>query len=253
MRSSILPASTCIALFSAIPVISAEGKRGIAYNNPTWAAYFTKNSTQVTWAYNWAYTGPGLTSSLEFVPMLWGIASSNDVGNWQTAALAAKAVLGYNEPDLNTQANIIPSDAAGNWTTDMNPLAGKVSVGAPAVTNAGNGLLPYAGLGWLDSFFEGCTSCTVDFIPLHWYANDTADNFKAYLTEAHERFNKTIWVTEFMLQDSADNQIAFLKDVMPWMDQQSWIGRYAYFGAFEGMLVNGQGTGLSSIGEAYIA
>ena len=54
-----------------------------------------------------------------------------------------------------------------------------------------------------------------------------------------------------MLQDSEDAQIAFLEDVMPWMDQQDWIERYAYFGCFETYLINGAGTGLSSIGQTY--
>ena len=36
-----------------------------------------------------------------------------------------------------------------------------------------------------------------------------------------------VWITEFQLQDSDANQIAWLKEVMPWMDQQSWIERYS--------------------------
>jgi hypothetical protein len=44
-----------------------------------------------------------------------------------------------------------------------------------------------------------------------------------------------------MLQDSEANQIAFLKEVMPWMDAQSWIAKYSYFGVFEDFLINGAG------------
>jgi hypothetical protein len=54
-----------------------------------------------------------------------------------------------------------------------------------------------------------------------------------------------------MLQDSEDAQIAFLQTVMPWMDQQSWIERYAYFGVFETYLINGAGDGLSNVGKTY--
>lgn len=43
---------------------------------------------------------------------------------------------------------------------------------------------------WLDYFFDDCKGCQIDFIPLHWYANDTAANFEAYLTQAHNRFQK---------------------------------------------------------------
>ena len=89
-------------------------------------------------------------------------------------------------------------------------------------------------------------------MPVHWCANDTPTNFEAYLQEAHGRSGgKCIWVTEFMLQDSEANQIAWMKQVLPWMDSQSWIGRYAYFGVFEDSLVNGAGTRMSNIGHTY--
>jgi hypothetical protein len=183
--------------------------------------------------------------------MLWGAPSSPDPA-WTSAALAAQHVLGYNEPDNSGQANTIPSIAASAWLSYVQPLAGKVSIGGPAVTNAGNGVLPYTGLGWLDSFLADCQGCEINFMPVHWYANDTAANFEAYLEEAHSRAGgMSIWVTEFMLQDSEENQIAWMKEVLPWMDAQPWIGRYSYFGVFETFLINGAGNGLSQIGQAY--
>jgi hypothetical protein len=160
-------------ILSSLPLIlgaSAQGKRGLSYGNVTWANYFAGNS-KVTWGYNWGITSGGLASSLDYVPMLWGVPSGPD-------------------PDLTSQANTIPTVAAAGYKTYMQPLAGKTQIGAPAVTNAGNGVLAYMGLGWLDSFFADCTGCQIDFIPLHWYANDTAANFEAYLTEAHTRYNK---------------------------------------------------------------
>jgi hypothetical protein len=54
-----------------------------------------------------------------------------------------------------------------------------------------------------------------------------------------------------MLQDSEAAQIAFLEEVMPWMDAQPWIHRYSYFGIFEDFLINGAGNGLSNIGLTY--
>lgn len=167
---------------------NAQGKRGLCYGNVTWANYFAGNS-KVTWGYNWGVASGGLDSSLEYVPMLWSVPSGADP-DFENAAAAAKNVLGYNEPDLGSQANTIPSAAAAGYQTYMQPLAGKTRIGAPAVTNAGNGVLAYMGLGWLDYFFSDCQGCQVDFIPLHWYANDTAANFEAYLTQAHNRYQK---------------------------------------------------------------
>jgi hypothetical protein len=60
--------------------------------------------------------------------------------------LAAKNVLGFNEPDLTSQANIIPSVAVAGYQAYFQPLAGKVNLGGPAVTNAGSGVLPYIGM-----------------------------------------------------------------------------------------------------------
>lgn len=239
-------AAVLLALASSA---TAQSKRGISYNNATWANYFV--GTQITWAYNWGWPSNGLDSSFEFVPMLWGVPNGADP-SWTAAAQAAKHVLTFNEPDLGSQANTIPSVAAAGYQMYVQPLAGQVQLGAPAVTNSGYGVLPYIGLGWLDSFISDCTGCELDFVPVHWYDNTSAEVFENYLQECYTRGgNKPIWVTEFMLQDSEENQIAFLEELMPWMDSQSWIARYAYFGAFEDFMINGAGSGISSVGQTF--
>jgi len=239
-----------LAVLALAAQATAQGKRGLNYNNATWANYFA-GYPQITWGYNWGWPSNGLDSSFEFVPMLWGVPSGSDP-DWTSAALAAKNVLGYNEPDLSSQANTIPTVAAAGYQGYVQPLAGKVNIGGPAVTNAGYGVLPYIGLGWLDSFLADCTGCQIDLMPIHWYDNASVETFENYVTLAHSRSGgKPIWVTEFMLQDSEAAQIAFLEEVMPWMDAQPWIQRYSYFGVFEGFLINGAGNGLSKIGQTY--
>lgn len=129
---------------------NAQGKRGLCYGNITWANYFAGNP-EVTWGYNWGVQSGGLDSSVEYVPMLWSVPREVNP-NFKNAAAAAKNVLGFNEPDLNSQANTIPSVAAAGYQTYMQPLAGKSCIGYPAVTNAGNGVLAYMGLGgWITS------------------------------------------------------------------------------------------------------
>lgn len=246
--SKILHISTVLLVL--ITKVASQGKRGLNYNNATWANYFVGHP-QITWAYNWGWPSNGLDSSFEFVPMLWGVPSGPD-SDWTNTALAAKNILGFNEPDLGSQANTIPSVAAAGFQAYFQPLAGKVNIGGPAVTNAGYGDLPYMGLGWSDSFLADCKGCQIDFFPIHWYDNASASTFENYVTLAHSRSGgKPIWVTEFMLQDSEAAQIAFLEEVMPWMDAQPWIQRYSYFGVFEDYLINGAGNGLSNIGVTY--
>ena len=143
----------------------ATGKRGLAYSNATWANYF-KGSSEVTWGYNWGWPSNGLDSSFEFVPMLWGVPNGADP-DWTAAATAAKNILTFNEPDLNSQANIIPSVAVAGYKMYVQPLEGKVRISGPAVTNSGNGQLPYQGLGWMDAFNSVCSGCSMDFQAIH--------------------------------------------------------------------------------------
>ena len=57
---------------------------------------------------------------------------------------------------------------------------------------------------------------------------------------------------EFGLTGSTDAQIeSFLETAMPWMDSQSYVQRYAYFGAFSGYLLNSAANGLSDYGSVY--
>ena len=142
----------------------AAGKRGLSYNDATWANYFV--NSQVTWGYNWGWPSNGLDASFEFVPMLWGVPSAADP-DWTSAAEAAQNILTFNEPDLGSQANIIPSVAATGYQTYVQPLAGQTRISYPAVTNGGEGMLPYIGLGWLDAFSGDCTGCTNDFQAIH--------------------------------------------------------------------------------------
>ena len=162
--SSLLLKSAVGALVCASGAF-AQGKRGLNYNNATWANYFT-GYPQITWGYNWGWPSNGLDASFEFVPMLWGVPSAADP-DWTTAAEGAKNILTFNEPDLNSQANTIPSVAAAGYQTYVQPLQGKVRISAPAVTNAGEGVLAYIGLGWLSSFYQDCTGCHYDFQAIH--------------------------------------------------------------------------------------
>lgn len=82
-------------------------------------------------------------SYMEFVPMLWG---SNTVHttNWQknvqnAISRGSKAVLAFNEPDAcgGGQACMTPEAAVSAYMTYIQPLAGIVKLGGPAVTEVG--------------------------------------------------------------------------------------------------------------------
>ncbi|TGO66625.1 hypothetical protein BOTNAR_0057g00090 [Botryotinia narcissicola] len=210
---------------------SSGGKRGVAYNTADYVKQFT-GSSKVAWAYNWGSSSDGLSASgIEFVPLLWGL-KSTFTGAWSAAASSAiasgsKHLMSFNEPDLSTQANIGASDAAAGYKTYMQPFAGKAKLGAPAVTNGASPM----GLTWLKSFMSSCSDCTIDFVCIHWY--DSASNvayFKQYVQDAYTAGgNRPLWITEFQASGSTDEQNAFMKEVLPWLDASTMVDRYAWF------------------------
>jgi len=143
----------------------ASGKRGLAYNNNNpggnaeYANFFAGQS-KVSWGYDWGYPSWGLSSSFEFVPMLWGLPSGSDP-DWTSAVDTAgtKNILGFNEPDLtySGSSNILPAAAASGYKTYMEPFAGKVRIGLPNVlwnnhgsSSGGN----YDSATWTQYFFR---------------------------------------------------------------------------------------------------
>ncbi|OBZ77693.1 hypothetical protein A0H81_01697 [Grifola frondosa] len=150
-----------------------------------------------------------LPNGVEYVPMLWGTDAVH-TSSWNAHANAAiangaTALLGFNEPDLNTQSNLTPQAAAQAWMTYMQPFAGKAKLVSPAITNGG----PPMGTAWLDSFMSECQTlgCTIDAIAAHIY--DSATNtpyFQSYITDLGTRYNKPVWITEFSGSGTTDQQ-----------------------------------------------
>ncbi|KAM0789286.1 hypothetical protein ACM66B_000126 [Microbotryomycetes sp. NB124-2] len=230
-------------------------KKGLGYNTAKFVKPFSDKNA-LAWAYNWANSEtwgsqPALNQNVEFVPMLWG----KDATGWSAAASKAisegsKHLLGFNEPDLGSQSNISPTEAARLWKLNMQPFAGKAKLISPAITNgpANQGM----GTGWMDQFLAACTGCRIDGIAIHWY--DSATNtgyFTNYLTDVANKYGKKIWLTEFAGSGSVAEQQAFFKKVVPWMESQSFVERYAAFGAFAGTFVNDDGT-LRPLGQTYL-
>lgn len=149
-------------------------------------------------------------------------------------------------------ASMSVSDAITTHQKYIQPLATQgLRIGSPAVTN---GAEANKGLNYLSSFISGCTNCQIDFVVAHWYAWAKAEDFKTYFTNMHKQFGKPIWITEFGVTEGDVD--AFLAEVLPWLDQQSWIERYAYYMAApatgsEKYLVNASGNGLTSTGLVY--
>ena len=140
------------------------------------------------------------------------------------------------------------STAVAGYQQWMNPLAGSVSLGAPAVTNGvGTGI----GLDYLSTFIKNCTGCHIDFVPIHWYgdASQTSD-FETYIGQAYTAGgNRPLWVTEF--GTTSGTAQPFLQTVEDWMDGSSMVAKYAWFMDAAGNLINSNGSGMSPLGVVY--
>jgi hypothetical protein len=246
LKSSISSASSSSSSASA----SANAKkRGILYNSASSANAFI-GKPLVSWALNW-YSAPQSfsASGVEYSPSLWAPKQLFLV-SWQDDAKAAiaagaKAILGFYEPDQEKGANLNAADAASaykRYITDL--FGGSAKLGSVGVSN----------LAYLSQFMSACSACKIDFINIHWsdtYDSGTAQRFKDYVDSAWTKFQKPIWVGEFGFKSppfpTADQQIEFLKAVLPWLDQHQHVDRYAYYMASN--MTNG-GT-LNSVGTTY--
>ncbi|KAH8923809.1 glycoside hydrolase family 128 protein [Atractiella rhizophila] len=227
------------------------GKKGLGFNDVKLTKGFNKT---VAWVYNWGQTHEGtLNSGVEYIPMLWSDAATF-TSTWDKNVKAAiKAgsthLLAFNEPDLNTQANMSPTQAAKSYKKYFNPYKQQIKLVSPAITN---GAPPAMGTGWMDEFLSLCKGCHIDAIAVHIY--DSATNiayFKAYLTDLQKKYApRKIWVTEFGASGTKKQEQDFLKEMLPWLTKQSGIERYAYFGDFAGMLVEADGS-LNTRGRTY--
>jgi len=233
------------------PVTNSAGKRGLAYNDASLLSGFLSGNSKVTWAYNWGSGTASIPSSLDYSPMLWGLSSDN-INGWTSAAEKAiaagsKFLLSFNEPDYSGQSNLSPSDAAAGYKTYMQPYASKAKLVSPAVTNGGSPM----GLTWLSSFISDCSGCTIDAVAIHWYNGGDAAAFKTYVGQAYAAGgNRPLHITEFQASGDANAQIAFLNEVMPFLDSSDMVERYAYFGVFANNLIS-SGTSLSQLGETF--
>lgn len=240
---------------------SSGNKRGAAYNTASLISPLIGSGSKLSWAYNWGSSSDGLSdvsSDLEFVPMLWG-SSSDFTSVWSSAAESAIAsgsshLLSFNEPDNSGQSNLSPSEAATAHQTYMNPLSGKASIGAPAITNSN---IAGESTDWLSEWISACGgSCDFDFCPAHWYntIDAGADDLLSFVKEVYDTCGegKTVWITEFEPTDGSDEEKAsFLSTVQEAFDsdEYSFIERYSYFMVADGNLVNGDSA--STFGSTF--
>jgi len=160
--------------------------------------------------------------------MLWG---TKDLDLWKQLVVPgyASVVLGFNEPDLQSQSYMDPGYACTLWQQYMLPLRNEgYTLASPVTTSSPNGI------NWMKSFLGACGAGSVDKMAVHWYGVDP-QLFIQYLQLWYNTFKKPLWVTEFACQDfsgsgqSCTDVEGFARTVRGFMDNTWWVEQYAPF------------------------
>ncbi len=220
-------------------------KRGVSENQFIYEAEIHALTPGVSWFYNWGNTpnwqvqnvvGPG--TQMEYIPMTWS-ANFNETNlrAYLTEHPGVKYLLGYNEPNFRSQANMTPDSAARLW-----PIVEQIArdfnlkLVAPALNYSGEALADgkvYQPEQWMDAFLAAYPEAHFDYLALHCYMNN-ANAQISYVENFAKKYGKQVWLTEFCswegTVDSIAQQRAMVQKVRD-LELSPYVYRYAWFKA----------------------
>jgi hypothetical protein len=238
-------------------------KRGICGDaSPQDLAVFAPS---ISWYYDWGVDPPAISqgqlSGIEWVPMCWGGTGSEDVAGIEARIpVGSKYLLGFNEPNFKSQANLTPAQAAAMWPNLEKIATDKgLELVSPAVNWCGDCVdgVTNDPTDWLDKFFTACPACRVDYIAIHNYAPYSAA-LKSYIGK-FRKYNKPLWITEFAPWDPPkpdyNGVVQYMKEVIPVLENDTIVFRYSWFATRVNIntdisLLGSDGT-LSKLGQLY--
>ena len=247
-------------------------KKGLAYNNGAVTDILSRPGS-ATWAYNWgaAQSAP----KFQQIPMHWGVGPEGDKdGIWRKInAGDTPYVLRYNEPDFPRPdgCDATPKRAYAAWGNDMfrfSDAGAKLVCPGISSYNVERGFTGGpSGLTWLRRFASIGNNpdqfrCSAQAI--HWYGEPNrpaayqAELFKKYVSDTRREVNDIfrkdmpLWITEFAPEprDDVNLMADFLRIVVPWLDQQDYVHRYAPFWAES--MVDLWRNDLNNAGRAFV-
>lgn len=259
------------------PVLSS--KAGLAWpinqfgdgTNPPLGPWSTG---KISWIYTWHWDYAPLpigNTNLEWVPMLHGQGGAADfIGKIRSGAYDnVKNVLLFNEPDLNYPPYAYQLDVNTAIGITLQIFQAIAQRGSKWNARIGTPAMSY-NMGWLQQYLAGvksqCPTCKFSFVPVHTYTTD-ANQFKANIQNYHNTFGLPVWVTEFCATDfnnrnwqmSSPDVASFMADTTGWLDAQSWVERYSWFGVMRAvdvqdkanMVMNWDGS-RNALGDQYV-
>lgn len=175
----------------------------------------------------WEHTKHKCSHDLKpgYVPMIWGWRHGVDTPIH--IPRQAKYVLGFNEPNFDSQSKMSPRTAVRHWKVIQRKARGKILV-SPAVGQCAT--CNYKPIDWLDEFFKLCRNCRIHHIATHSYHCNSNDTM-SYLEQLWNRYQKPIWLTEFACpqDNSAEHQLQYMKEILPRLEAAHYVFRYSWF------------------------
>ncbi len=216
------------------------GKKGACFTLKEGDASYETNLKRMKglnpkWNYSW---GPNYVSGqpdyVEFIPMAFGKIDPDSFLATVSPFVESghiRRVLGFNEPEAAEQGNLTVDEALNLWPA-LQTLG--VPLGSPAPAS-------YSGT-WIDQFMQGVEErgYRVDYMCVHNYGGGNAESFKNLIKSIYDKYQRPILITEFAIADwnaksPADNKLtaakalAFMKEVLPWLEEQEYVYGYAWF------------------------
>ncbi len=214
-------------------------KKGLASAVATHQAYTTLFAP-VSWSYSWSRPFTNTLTHLDadhtFNPMQWGnfsgahgLASPPPAAHLRELQSNPKPVhfLGFNEPDGEGQANMLPEEALERWPR-LEAL--NVPLLSPASAGFSNG--------WQSDFTDGANDFGYrrDYTAVHWYNRPDANAFINTLQNYYTSFGRPIWVTEFSntrfsgtVTWTEAQSYNFLAEFLWRAESLPWLRRYSLF------------------------
>ncbi|KAL6245258.1 hypothetical protein RBB50_008033 [Rhinocladiella similis] len=224
---------------------SSRSKRGLGWPWDSPASQFKLytpyySAGKLSWVFNWELWVPeSIPPDVEWIPCVRTAVNVKDIDAYLIdiilgRGIKTEALLGFNEPEINDQANLSVDSAADLW---RHLVSAKrkfgLRLGSPGMSSDVSRSVP-----WLTKFLSRLNGEDgIDFLVVHWYGPRFED-FRTFLEHMHSTFNLPVWVNEFACstmgnnngEASQDEVVAFMNEALPWLDQCEWIERYAYFG-----------------------
>ena len=157
-----------------------------------------------------------------YIPMVWD--EGIDV---QRVADVSNYILGYNEPNHKSQANLTPEEAVNAWA-EIESIANGRELVSPSAAPCGGDNCVAPRNEWFNDFFDGCNNrsppCKVDYLATHTYWCN-AEKVMRHLTNLSIEYQLPIWLTEFACSGDVyeGEQLDFMKEMLYRLENASFV------------------------------